>query len=81
MVISDSNYDESQESMDESDGDIHSLALGLNTNFIVIYGLRIRPFGKPCLSVPICHLVSLPLIRPILEVDVQLLENELVNGF
>ena len=82
MVISDSNYDASQESLNESDVGIHGLALGLNTDFnLVIYALCIRPLGKPCISVPICHLVSLPLVRPILEVDVQLLENEFVNGY
>ena len=52
------------------------------TNFnSVINGLRIRRLSKFCLFVPICRLESLPLVRPILEFDVQLLENEFLNVY
>jgi hypothetical protein len=47
----------------------------------VINGLRIRPLSKSRLSIPICRLEPLPLVRPILEFDVQLLENEFLNGY
>jgi hypothetical protein len=29
----------------------------------------------------LCPLIPLPIVRPILEIDVQLLENEFVNGY
>ena len=52
------------------------------TNFnYVINGLRIRPHSKSHLSIPICRLEPLPLVRPILKSDVQLLENEYLNGY
>jgi len=47
----------------------------------VINSLRIRPLSKSRLSIPICRLEPLPLVRPILEFDVQLLENEFLNGY
>jgi hypothetical protein len=47
----------------------------------VINGLRIRPLSKSCLSISLCRLEPLPLVRPILEFDVQLLENEFLNGY
>lgn len=40
-----------------------------------------QPSCKICLSVPLCHLPPLPLVRPILEVDVQLLKNKFINGY
>ena len=43
--------------------------------------LRIRPLSKFYLSIPICRLEPLSLIRPILEFDVQLLENEFLSGY
>ena len=39
-------------------------------NFI-INGLQIRPLSKSRLSIPLCRLEPLPLVRPILEFDVQ----------
>ena len=47
----------------------------------VINGLRIRPLPKSHLSILICRLEPLPLVRKILECDVQLLENEFLNGY
>ena len=47
----------------------------------VINGLRIRPLSKSRLSIPICHLESLPLVRPFLKYDIQLFENEFLNGY
>ena len=40
-----------------------------------------KPTSKYCLSVPPCCLNCLPLVRLILEVDVQLLGNEFINGY
>ena len=43
--------------------------------------LRIRPLSKSRLSIPICHLESLPLIGSFLEFDIQVFENEFLNGY
>jgi hypothetical protein len=47
----------------------------------VIQRLRIKPTGKSCLSIPLCRLRALPLVRPISEVEVQRLECEFVMGY
>ena len=39
------------------------------------------PHAKSRFCVPLCRLVVLPLVRPILEGDVQLLETEFFNGY
>jgi hypothetical protein len=53
-----------------------------NINFISLIGdLRTKPYSKSRISIPLCHLFLLPLVRLILEVVVQLLENEFVNGY
>ena len=36
---------------------------------------------KSCLVAPLCCLLPLTLVRPILKVDVQLLQNEFANGY
>ena len=52
------------------------------TNFdSIINGLRIRHFSKSRLFISICCLKPLGLVRPILEFDVQLLENEFLNRY
>ena len=43
--------------------------------------MRIKPSGKSRISIPICRLVSLVVVRLVLEVDVQLLESEFINGY
>lgn len=51
-----------------------------NTNFNqFIANLRMKPMTRSHLNTLLCRL--LPLVRPILKTDVQLLENELVNGY
>ena len=45
----------------------------------VIQRLRIKPTGKSHLSIPLCRLRALPLVRPISEVDVERLECEFVT--
>jgi hypothetical protein len=47
----------------------------------VISNLRIKPSGKFRIFIPICRLVSLAVVRHVLEVDVQFLENEFINGY
>ena len=47
----------------------------------VINRLRIEPEAKSRFSIPLCRLRTLPLVRPINEVDVQWLENEFVMGY
>ena len=47
----------------------------------VISRLRIEPEAKSHLRIPLCRLCTLPLVRPINEVDVQRLENEFVTGY
>ena len=51
-----------------------------DSNF-VINRLRIEPEAKSRFSIPLCRLRTLPLVRPINEVDVQRLENEFVTGY
>ena len=52
----------------------------INFNYF-INGLRIQPLSKSRLSIPICHLESLPLVRLFPEFDIQLFENEFLNGY
>lgn len=40
-----------------------------------------KPYRKSKLSIVICHLIPLTLVRLILELDVQLLEIEFVNSY
>jgi hypothetical protein len=40
-----------------------------------------RPLAKSRFSIPLCRLQSLPLVRPISEVDVARLQNEFVMGY
>ena len=47
----------------------------------VIQRLRIKPNGKSRLSILLCRLRALPLVRPISEVDVQQLECDFVMGY
>ena len=47
----------------------------------IINQLRVIPHAKSRFCVPLCRLVVLPLVRPILEGDVQLLETEFSNGY
>ena len=47
----------------------------------VINRLRIVPEAKSRFSIPLCRLRTLPLVRPINEVDVQRLENEFVTSY
>ena len=52
------------------------------TNFnSLIGGLCMKPHSKSRLSPSFCRLIPLPLVRLVLEVDVQLLKNEFVNGY
>ena len=51
-----------------------------NTNDIIGRHL-IEPKEKSRFKIPLCRFISLPLVRPINEVDVQRLENEFVNGY
>ena len=47
----------------------------------VISCLRIKREAKSRFRIPLCRLRTLPLVRPINEVDVQRLENEFVTGY
>ena len=47
----------------------------------VINRLHIEPKAKSRFSIPLCRLCTLPLVRPINEVDVERLENEFVTGY
>jgi hypothetical protein len=46
-----------------------------------ISSLRMSPICKYCFVIPICSLEPLPLVRPILEIYVQLLEKEFFGGY
>ena len=47
----------------------------------VINRLYIEPEAKSRFRIPLCRLRTLPLVRPINEVDVQRLKNEFVTGY
>ena len=47
----------------------------------VISHLRIEPEAKSGFKILLCRLRTLPLVRPINEVDVQRLENKFVTGY
>ena len=47
----------------------------------VINWLQMMPVLKSCLFIPLCRFRTLPLVRPIIEDDVQRLENKFVNGY
>ena len=47
----------------------------------VISRLRIKPEAKSRFKISLCRLRTLPLVRPINEVDVQQLENEFVTSY
>lgn len=71
VLIDDDDDGESYGSMDDSNGDVHSVQLLHKMVFnSIISSLRIRPLWKSRLSNPIHRLISLLLVCPILEVDV-----------
>lgn len=51
----------------------------INFDF-VMRSMHLRPISKSRFSIPLCHLKTLVVGHPILEVYVHLLENEVVNG-
>ena len=65
--------------MEEKDYDARRLK---KTDFnSIINQLRAIPYEKSQFCVPLCRLVVLPLVRPILEGVVQLLETGFSNGY
>jgi len=53
-----------------------------NKNFNYLIGeLRMKPFSKSRVSIPLCRLILLFIVRPILVINVQLLKNEFVNVY
>ena len=53
-----------------------------NFNYVIGAGWRgvISNLTQNQESISLCHLVLKHVVMPILEIDVQLLENEIVNG-
>ena len=47
----------------------------------IINRLRNFPQGKSRLCIPLCRLITCPLVRPIIEQDVRKLENDFVRGY
>ena len=67
--------------MNDVDDNVQKLKKLHNTNFtIVISSLRMLHANKFYMYILLCHMIPLLAIRPILEVDMQLLENEFNNG-
>ena len=48
---------------------------------LVINNLKIQPISKFRLHVPLCRLISMPLVRPTMRSDVKRLEAEFVHGY
>ncbi|KAG0571650.1 hypothetical protein KC19_VG030900, partial [Ceratodon purpureus] len=47
----------------------------------IINRLRNAPQDKSILCIPLCRLITCPLVRPIIEQDVRKLENDFVRGY
>lgn len=60
----------------------HEIRVCTTTDSVtVINGLRNKPVEKSRLRIPLCRLRCYPKVRPVLEADVQKLENEFVRGY
>ena len=47
----------------------------------IILRLQMKPISKSHLLILLCRFRTLPLVGPIIEGDIQRLENEFVNGY
>lgn len=47
----------------------------------VVKDFMIKPEEKATFRIPLCRMQALPIVRPIIEADVQMLEQEFVNGY
>ena len=47
----------------------------------IISNLRFQPISVSRLSIPLCRLVAMPLVRPTLQSDLDKLEQEFVHGY
>ena len=74
--------DRNVESLEDVKKIVNEMQKPQKTDFnSVISNLRIKPIGKSRIFINICRLVSLAVVRHVLEVDVQLLESEFINGY
>ena len=48
---------------------------------IVIYKLRTNPIKKSRFLIHLCRLKTYPKVRPIVDLDVEMLANEFVKGY
>lgn len=86
---------EDEEGVDESDNeDVEDLSDDENqddedvlrgrqklNSVATISSLRIKPVGKSRFSIPLCRMVSMPMVRPTLQSDLEKLEQEFVHGY
>lgn len=78
---------EVSQAQDDMDGlsieqaeDAFRLKQKLDSNSI-IQALRFKPVGASRLKIPLCRMIRLPLVRPLLLSDVKRLESEFVHGY
>ena len=69
------------EDTDPNESEVNLHAKQKHNSTSVINKLQIKPTHKSCISIPLCHMIPLPLVRPINELDVQRLKNEFVIGY
>lgn len=65
----------------QRDYDILEKEVGENIFRMCTKSLQMHPLSKSCLSISISRLELLPLVMPILEIDVQLLENKIIGYY
>jgi hypothetical protein len=46
-----------------------------------IEALCLKPYIFYCMPIPMCRLVAMPIVRPILSIDLALLEDDFVDGY
>lgn len=47
----------------------------------IINDLRIKSVNKCCMNIPLCRMQPMPMVCPIMDVDVDLLYNEFINEY
>lgn len=76
-----SNFEVYQD-LDVADNSINSMEDLKNINFNILNGcFNMEPTCKYRLSVPLCYLKCLPLVKPVLEADVKLFKIGFVNDY
>lgn len=63
------------------DYEIHLRRLPKKDFVSIINDLRIKSVNKCCMNIPLCRMQPMPMVCPIMDVDVDLLYNEFINEY